>query len=89
LSEVLRRAVSLVGRAPPLQGGGRRFDSDTVHHVKTTPYIGWFFRCGPRGKPVTSSFKTLRRTPKDLKHLALGHRKYRAFDDDSNEFMLD
>lgn len=25
-------AVSLVGRAPPLQGGGRRFDSDTVHH---------------------------------------------------------
>ncbi len=28
-------AVSLVGRAPPLQGGGRRFESDTVHHAKT------------------------------------------------------
>ena len=26
-------ALSSIGRAPPLQGGGRRFDSGRVHHL--------------------------------------------------------
>lgn len=31
---------SSVGRAPPLQGGGRRFDPDRLHHLETACY--WY-----------------------------------------------
>lgn len=35
-------ALSSFGRAPPLQGGGGRFEPDRVHHKKT-PLTAWVF----------------------------------------------